>query len=188
MLGFLLTLQGRRTLLGKGTQGCHRQPACAFRFTVRAPASPATRGLGGADRRGAAQPCPAPEASAAAVASEGSCCRVRAGKHLGHLPAACLSRASESDRDLPVGTVTKTGGEPGPLTPQAVSLTHHPPSCYAPLPVTRACVGGSRERDLDASASSGFASPRPSGSVSPSSVVPPPPFLKPPHAQTRGRV
>lgn len=61
-------------------------------------------------------------------------------------PVCFIEKKTEALRggwDLPLGTVTESGGEPGPQTPQAVfsahtTLTCHLLCCYSPLSVAKA--------------------------------------------------
>lgn len=91
-LGFLLTLEGRQTLLGKGMRGCHPPWAGAFRlFTAWASAPKRAAGWQELTSLVAARPCPVPEAGAAAVALEGLPWQEQGRKAPRTLLAACLS-------------------------------------------------------------------------------------------------
>lgn len=63
-------------------------------------------------------------------------------------PVCFIEKKTEALRgewDLPLGTVTEAGGEPGPLTPQAVSSAHATLTCHllcsSPLSVTKVLSG-----------------------------------------------
>lgn len=67
-------------------------------------------------------------------------------------PVCFIEKKTEALRggwDLPLGTVTESGGEPGPQTPQAVfsahtTLTCHLLCCCSPLSVAKALSGMER--------------------------------------------